>query len=444
MDETLFDMPRQPASLAESKTHSVKRTVNMDVTTLMVPHQVQRTGVRKGLLEDLALKILYLQGEMSLLELSDRTCLSLGVIEEIFQFFRKEQLCEVKRMIAGSHVIVASSQGKNRAVDLLALNQYTGPAPVCLADYAMRIEMQSVQHIALKPADVSRAFFQLVLDQDMLNRLGTALISGTAIFLHGPSGTGKTTIASTIPAVYDDYVWVPHAVVVDDQIVSVFDPGVHQQKSAATAGESDRRWVLCRRPCVIAGGELSGEMLDLQFNSISRFYTAPLQMKANNGVLILDDFGRQRMRPDELLNRWMTPLDRRVDFLTLPGGRKFEIPFDLFVVFSTNLDPNHLADEAFLRRLPNKIAVAHATPEQFLEIFRRECQVRLVACDEGVPEHLIEYITKEMRQSLAQCHARDLINQVFWAARYAGVEPHLTKESVEEACRAHFLPIAKH
>jgi len=415
----------------------------MEVTTLMIPHQVQRTGVRKGLLEDLALKILYLHGEMSLLELGERTCLSLGVVEEIFQFFRKEQLCEVKRMTAGSHVIVATAQGKQRAADLLAMSQYTGPAPVSLADYTMRVGMQSVQHIVLKPADVSRAFYQLVLDQEMLTRLGTALVSGTSMFLHGPSGTGKTSIASMIPAVYEDNVWIPHAVVVDNQIVSVFDPGVHHPNLTDISAESDKRWVLCRRPCVIAGGELSAEMLDLQFNSISRFYTAPLQMKANNGVLILDDFGRQRMRPDELLNRWMTPLDRRVDFLTLPGGRKFEVPFDLFVVFATNLDPNQLADEAFLRRIPNKIAVEYATPEQFLEIFRRECQVRLVACDDGVPEYLMQCITKEMKQPLAQCHAGDLINQVFWAARYAGVEPHLTRKAVEQACRAHFLPLGK-
>jgi hypothetical protein len=417
---------------------------NLEVTTLMVPHQVQRTGVRRGLLEDLALKILYLHGEMSLLELSERTCLSLGVIEEIFQFFRKEQLCEVKRMAAGSHVIIASGAGKARAADLLAMNQYTGPAPVSLADYTMRVGMQSVQQIALRPADVSRAFYQLVLDQEMLTRLGTALVSGTSMFLHGPSGTGKTSIASTIPAVYDDNVWIPHAVVVDNQIVSVYDPGVHHQNPAAIATDSDRRWVLCRRPCVIAGGELSPEMLDLQFNPLSRFYTAPLQMKANNGVLILDDFGRQRMRPDELLNRWMTPLDRRVDFLTLPGGRKFEVPFDLFVVFSTNLDPNHLTDEAFLRRIPNKIAVGYATPEQFLEIFRRECQVRMVLCDDGVGEHLVQFVTKDMKQQLAQCHVRDLINQVFWAARYAGAEPHLTKKSIEQACRSHFLPVGKH
>jgi len=343
-------------------------------------------------------------------------------------------------------VIIASAAGKQRAGELLTMNQYIGPAPVSLADYSMRVSMQSVQQITLTPADVSRAFYQLVLDQELLTRLGTALVSGTSMFLHGPSGTGKTSIASTIPAVYDDNVWIPHAVVVDNQIVSVFDPGVHQQNTeamSASGAESDRRWILCKRPCVLAGGELSAEMLDLQFSPQSKFYTAPLQMKANNGVLILDDFGRQRMRPDELLNRWMTPLDRRVDFLTLPGGRKFEVPFDLFVVFSTNLDPNQLADEAFLRRIPNKIKMGYARPEQFLEIFRRECQVRLITCDDKVPEFLVECLTKEMKQPLAHCHARDLINQIFWAARYAGVEPHLTRETVEQACRAHFLPMEK-
>jgi hypothetical protein len=425
-----------------ASTDTAARMARTEVTTLMVPHQVNRTGVRRGLLEDLALKILYLDGEMSLLELSDRTCLSLGVIEEIFQFFRKEQLCEVKRMAAGSHVIVASGQGKQRAAELMTISQYTGPAPVSLADYTMRVGMQSVQKIAVKPQDVARAFYQMVLDQDLLNRVGTALVSGTSMFLHGPSGTGKTSIATTIPAVYDDSVWIPHAVVVDGQIVSVYDAGVHFPSAVDVAGESDRRWVLCQRPCVLAGGELSAEMLDLQFNGISRFYTAPLQMKANNGILILDDFGRQRMRPDELLNRWMTPLDRRVDFFTLPGGRKFEVPFDLFIVFSTNLDPTQLADEAFLRRIPNKIGVDYATREQFVEIFKHECQNRLVPCDEGVPEYVVQCL-RDMRQSLAQCHARDLINQIFWAAKYAGVEPRITARSVEQACRAHFLPVGK-
>lgn len=406
---------------------------------VMVPQQVRRTGVRRGLLEDLSLKILYLHGEMSLVELSEHTCLGLGVIEEIFQFLRKEQLCEVKGMAGGSHRIVASAQGKQRAAELLTLNQYVGPAPVSLGDYLARVDGQSVQRIALNPSDVGRAFRQLVLAEDMLSRVGASVISGTSMFLYGPTGTGKTTIASTIPAVYNDSVLVPFAIEVDNQIITVYDPGVHRRSSEPIAGESDKRWILCQRPCVLAGGELCAEMLDLQFSSTSHFYTAPLQLKANNGVLILDDFGRQRMRADELLNRWMTPLDRRIDFLTLPGGRKFEVPFDVFVVFSTNLDPRQLADEAFLRRIPNKVRVDYASPEEFIEVFRRECQVRVLSCEDGLPEYLVEYVTQKMKQPLSHCHARDVINQIVWAARYAGVEPQITRQTLRRACRAYFL-----
>jgi predicted ATPase with chaperone activity len=410
---------------------------------VMVPQQVRRTGIRKGLLEDLALKILYLQGEMSLGELSEHTCLGVGVIEEIFQFLRKEQLCEVKGMSGGSHRIIASAQGKQRAADLLMLNQYVGPAPVSLADYIARVNMQSVQKTALTIADVERAFCHLVLGDDLLARMGASVTSGTSLFLYGPPGTGKTTLASSIPGLYNDTVLVPHAIEVDSQIITVYDPGVHRPSAEPVAHESDKRWIPCQRPCVLAGGELSAEMLDLQFSKATQFYAAPLQLKANNGVLILDDFGRQRMRPDELLNRWMTPLDRRVDFLTLPGGRKFEVPFDVFVVFSTNLDPRELADEAFLRRIPNKLHVDYASPEDFMEVFRRECQVRVLLCEKGLPEFLVECITQEMKQTLSHCHARDLINQVFWAARYEGVEARLTRASLRRACRAHFLSTGK-
>jgi predicted ATPase with chaperone activity len=410
---------------------------------IMLPQDVGQTGVRKGLLEDLALKTLYLHGEMSLTELSEHTRLGLGVIEEIFRFFRKEQLCEVKGMAGGSHRIVASAQGKLRAADLLTLNQYAGPAPVSLADYVARVNMQSVQQVTLNQSDVGRAFCQLVMKDETLARLGASVASGTSIFLYGPPGTGKTTIASCIPGIYNDSVFIPHAIEVDSQIITVFDPGVHRRSSEPLPDESDQRWVLCQRPCVLAGGELCAEMLDLQFSKSSQFYTAPLQMKANNGVLILDDFGRQRMRPDELLNRWMTPLDRRVDFLTLPGGRKFEVPFDLLVVFSTNLDPAQLADEAFLRRIPNKMFMDYAEPQEFMEVFRRECQVRSLPCEEELPEYLVQCITQEMKQPLSHCYARDLINQVFWAARYANIELRLTRDSLHQACRAYFLSTAR-
>ncbi|MGH8093156.1 MAG: AAA family ATPase, partial [Chthoniobacterales bacterium] len=257
-----------------------------DITGL-APNEVQETGVRKGLLEDIALKTLYLNGEMSLTELSKHMCLGVGVIDEIFQFFRKEQLCEVKGMVGGSHRIVASTQGRSRAAGLLAMSQYAGPAPVSLADYRLRVNAQTVQQTGIQPSDLKRALHPLILDVGFLARLGTAVVSGTSIFLYGPSGTGKTSIAGCIPAIYSDNVWIPYAVEVDGQIISVYDPGVHRECGDAVSEETDKRWVLCHRPRILTGGELSSEMLDIQISTSNRFYTAPLQMKANNGVLIL-------------------------------------------------------------------------------------------------------------------------------------------------------------
>ncbi len=413
----------------------------MEAASLTAPQAISDTGIRKSLLEDLAVKILFLSGEMSLVDLSDRMCLSFAAIEEIFQFLRKEQLCEVKGISRGTHRIAISANGKTRAAELLAMNQYAGPAPVSLMDYTLRVHSQSIQQTEFQAADIERAFHDLVLPDELIARLGTAVVSGTSIFLYGPSGTGKTSIAARIPSIFNDSVLIPHAVEVDNQIIALYDPGVHRPVERRKVEDADRRWVLCYRPRVVTGGELSGEMLDLQFNNISRFYTAPLQMKANNGVLLLDDFGRQRMRPHELLNRWMTPLDRRLDYLSLSGGKKFAIPFDVCLVFATNLDPRQLADDAFLRRIPNKIKVPHATPEQFKEIFAQICATRLLSYDVGLPEYLVQQITREMKQPLCQCYPRDIIDQIIWAAAYQGSEPRLSRSAVNQACRNYFLSV---
>jgi len=414
----------------------------MEILQVESPQSVASTKLSGTLIEELALKTLFFNGEMSLIALADRMCLSLPVVEQTFQFLRREQLCEVKGMARGTHVISLSNLGKQRAGELLNISYYAGPAPVSLEEYTDRVRTQSIQETRVQPGDLTRAFEKLVLSGDLLARLGTAVVSGTSIFLYGPPGTGKTTLAFNIPSIFGDCVLIPHAIEVDRQIISVYDPGVHIPLQEALPDDWDRRWIPCRRPRVVTGGEFSGEMLDLQFDSGSRLLTAPLQLKANNGVLVLDDFGRQRMRPEELLNRWMTPLDRRIDFLTLPGGKKFEIPFDVLVVFSTNLDPRTLADEAFLRRVPNKINVNHATPEQFMEIFLKECMARAVSCDASIAEYTVQFITTEMNQPLSHCTARDLLNQICWSANYRGVEPVLTRGTVEQACRDYFLPVA--
>jgi hypothetical protein len=421
---------------------------------LPAPRTVEETGIRRTLLEELAMRCVYLEGELSLRELGERLGLALPVVEELFQRLRRAQLLEVTGMSGATHRVAVTTPGRERAQELLARTLYAGRAPVPLETYAARVRAQHVGGDRITQADVRRAFAPLVLDDETLHRLGVAIISGTSMVLHGPTGTGKTAVAEHIPDVYEDGVWIPHAVEVDGQVITVFDPGVHRPIArggaapSAFAREDDARWVYCERPRVLAGGELTIEMLDLQFNASTGFYTAPLQVKANNGVLVLDDFGRQRIRPEELLNRWIVPLDRRIDFLTLQGGKKFEVPFELFVVFSTNLDPATgfradrgvgITDEAFLRRIPNKIAVGYASPEQFLEILRRVCAGERVAFDGTVGARLLSYLTNHLRQPLRPCYPRDLVRQVCWDARYEGRAPVLDWPAVERACTTYFL-----
>ncbi|MGA7919503.1 MAG: hypothetical protein WCA38_07500 [Candidatus Acidiferrales bacterium] len=407
------------------------------------PVTVADTGINKSLLEQLAVKILGLHGEMTLIGLADRMGLRLPVVDSVFQTLRKEQLCEVKGMELGTYRIAPTNAGKARAIELLAANAYVGPAPVSLADYTTRVREQRANKAIVRAAGLVQTFSNLVLSPEMFLRLGASLVSSTSLFLYGPTGTGKTTIANCIASVYVDTVWVPHAIEVDDQIITVYDTSVHELVEGNFRQDSDRRWVPCRTPKVVAGGELLPGELDLQLNATSHCYTAPLQMKANNGVLVVDDFGRQQFPPATLFNRWMTPLERGYDFLTLAGGKKFEVPFDLFVVFATNLNPGDLADEAFLRRIPNKIKVDYATPEQFNAIFRIECNARGLDFDPAMAQHLVQYLQHEMKKSLSQCYARDILNQIVWNAAYLGAEPEITKAAIEAACQSYFIATAK-
>jgi predicted ATPase with chaperone activity len=413
----------------------------MATATISSPMSIGEIGVRRNLLEDLALKSFYLIGEMSLQELARHMGLNLPIVEELFQRLRKDHLLQVTGMDGNVHRVTTTSGGKSRALELLAQNQYAGPAPVSLEAYVQCIRSQSMSSMSVHTADVERAFEELVLEPQMLTRLGTALASGRAIFLYGPTGTGKTTIAETLTKLfYNDLIWVPYAVEVDAQIITVYDSVVHRRVQHRPIPDQDGRWVLCRRPRVIVGGELTVQMLDLQFNSSTKFYSGPVQMKANNGLLIVDDFGRQRVSPEELLNRWVVPLDRRIDFLTLAGGKKIEIPFDIFVVFATNLDPAKLVDEAFLRRIQTKIKVDYVTPEQFHEIFRRLCQQFNLKYDAAAVEDLVQMIGRQYKEPLRACYPRDIVQQILSRARYLEREPLLDREALAQACGNYFLP----
>ncbi len=405
------------------------------------PRTITEVGVRESILEDIALKTLYLCGPFSVLDLSEHTCLSYDVAEQLFARLRTKMLSEVTGMTGTVHNIAITSQGRARALELLSQNQYSGAMPVSLASYVSQVRKQSMRNVRVLPADIERAYSHLVLDSEILAQLGAALNSGNAVFLYGPPGVGKTAAAEAMPHAFsEDDVWIPHAVEAGGQIITLYDPAIHESRAGANFDDGDRRWVKCKRPMVTVGGELTIEMLDLQFNPSTNYYDGPPQMKANNGVLVIDDFGRQRIAPEDLLNRWVVPLDRRIEYLTLAGGRKIEIPFEMLVVFASNRNPRTVLDSAFLRRIQTKIRFSAVSEEQFSEIFRRVTNERELEVDEDVLSELIVVIRDSLKEELRPCFPRDLVNQVCWKARYEGREPYLDRASVMQAVKTYFLP----
>jgi predicted ATPase with chaperone activity len=407
------------------------------------PQCLADVDVSLGFLEDLALKTLYLSGSISVLDLSSRIRLCYEVANELFFRMRTELLCHVTGMTGNIPLLSITSQGRTRAMELLGQSHYTGAAPITLESYVEQTRKQSVKKVVVRPDDVNRAFAHLVVDQSTLDKFGTALNSGSSIFLYGPAGVGKTTMAEALSRVLaEDKVWLPHSVEVDGQVITIYDPAIHRRCTEEEPPYHDDRWVLCERPNVLVGGELTSSMLDLEFNPITKFYVGPVQLKANNGILIIDDFGRQRVRPEELLNRWVVPLDRRIDFLTLAGGKKIEVPFEMLVVFASNMDPAELGDAAFLRRIQTKVKLGEVTDDQFREIMRRVTRENGVDSDLSAVNYLIHYIHSTLRQELRSCYPRDIVNQIVWSARYEGKMPCLDLASVNRAIDAYFLPPA--
>jgi predicted ATPase with chaperone activity len=404
------------------------------------PRSFLDLGVQQSIIEDLALKTLYISGTISMAELGRKLGLGYEIMDDLVSRLRAEMYCQVAGMTGNVPMLCVSDRGRNKAVDLMAQNSYIGAAPISFESYVAQIRKQSSQKVAVHEEDIKRAFTHLVIDDDMLARFGTALNSGSSVLLYGPAGTGKTTIAETLSRVMaDDPIWIPFAVEIDGQIMTVYDRAIHKvMQLDGSPLDYDARWVRCERPAVMVGGELTSEMLDLQFNPITKFYVAPLQVKASNGVFIIDDFGRQRLRPQELMNRWIVPLDRRIDFLNLSGGKKIEIPFEMLVVFSSNLEPTELVDPAFLRRIQTKIRVGAINPDQFAEIFRRVAADKQVGYEPDIPYLLASFIQDKMKQDLRSCYPRDIVNQVCWSASYEGIDPYIDRRSLLRAIEAYF------
>lgn len=401
-----------------------------------IPQTFEQLGIPQGLVLDLVLRRMLIEGNSTLQGLGRSLRVSVPIVEQIFQHMRKQQLVEVKGMIGNDYQFTLSAAGKQLAGERFQISQYAGATPVSLKDYHAATKAQAAK-VRVDRNSLRSAFSDLVISDRLLDQLGPAIISQSSIFVYGPTGNGKTSLAERMLRVYEDAILIPYAVEVDNQIISLYDPVVHHAISNEDA-DVDARWVLCRRPCIVVGGELIPSMLELRLDEASGIYAAPLQMKANNGILLIDDFGRQLMSPRDLLNRWIVPLDRRVDYLTLRYGVKFQIPFELMVVFSTNLEPSDLADEAFLRRIHNKIFVEAVDARSFDIIFQRVLSARNLTGEPDAAEYLRKVCLREGRTELRACYPSDICNILAAIGRYESRPPLVSKSELERAAALYF------
>jgi len=401
-----------------------------------VPQNFADLGVPEGLVMDLMLRRMVIEGFCSMNGLSRSIRVSLPIVDMVFKHMRQQQLVEIKGMNGNDYQFVLSGAGKQLASERFQVSQYAGACPVGLKEYHAATKAQTAR-INVDRRILRQAFSDLVVSDRMLDQMGPAIISQTSIFVYGPTGNGKTSLAERMLRVYQDAVMIPYAVEVDNQIISVYDPVVHHPIDHDNT-DVDPRWILCKRPCILVGGELIPSMLELRLDETSGIYAAPLQMKANNGILLIDDFGRQLMSPRDLLNRWIVPLDRRVDYLTLRYGVKFQIPFELMVVFSTNLEPSDLADEAFLRRIHNKIYVEAVDAPSFDQIFGRVVQARNIQAEPDSAEYLRKLCLREGRTELRACYPADICNILLSIGRYESRPPQMTKPELERATSLYF------
>ena len=400
------------------------------------PTRLKELDIPQTLVEDLMLRCLYTTGSSSIRAMSKSLKLSFPLLHELFQQLRQKQFFEITGMEGNDYVFTLSGIGREMAEKRFTVGHYSGPAPVSIKSYNDAVRAQVVE-LKLNRRMLKEALSELVLTDKFLDQIGPALASQKSIFLYGPTGNGKTSVVSRLFKVYQDPVLLPYAIEVDGQIIVLYDPAVHE-KIDTSISDLDRRWVMCRRPCVIVGGELEPNMLELQLEESTKVYAAPLQMKANNGMLVIDDFGRQLLSPRYLLNRWIVPLDRRVDYLTLRYGLKFNIPFEMIVIFSTNLDPNDLADEAFLRRIQNKIYIEAVDAEVFDKIFHRLVSERNIKCDPGSSAVLRELCLSLGARELRACYPLDIVDIIVAIGAYETQPIEINRESLKRAVELYF------
>ncbi|MCL4500309.1 MAG: ATPase [Deltaproteobacteria bacterium] len=415
----------------------------------LVPQTFDEIGLPENFLAQLLLKHAFFRYTFTAREMAEALAIPEHLVDVLIEYLQQQKYVDISPRDALTRTplhlatdirYTLSNSGKESAGQQLEFNSYVGAVPVTLEDYWDWVEAQSIQKVHITAARLHEAFKDYVIPQGLFNEIQPAIASGRSIFLFGPSGNGKTALARCIGEIFEDTVYVPHALYVHGQIIRIFDEFVHEpQIPTAPLKGQDARWIQCRRPVVIAGGEMTEAALEPKYNPVSKYYEAPHQVQANNGVFIIDDFGRQKISPQKLLNRWMYPLEGRQDFCSLHTGQQFAVPFDELIIFCTNLDPYALADEAFLRRIRHKVFIGEVSQEQYLEIFRRACDQYGVNFDGPAIQEMIEKYYIQGGRPFRACHPRDLIENLSDRARSLGQGPQLTFQAMDLACQSYFI-----
>ncbi len=433
------------------------------ISAPLEPISIEATGLGIGFLSELVLKHIYFSGMITGQHLSHNLKLPfLNVIDKVLVFLKEEEYVDIIGSEGGfyerSFQYVITPKGRVKAHEAIDRSQYAGAAPVPLDAYLDAVKQQTLGEMVIDQAAIRRAFVGLVVNDQMLDQVGPAANSARSLFLYGPPGNGKTTIAEGIARILKGHVLVPYAIEIDGQVIKMFDPLNHTVAEAESADDDslftpvslrgqleperkDERWLVCKRPVVVVGGELILAQLELIFDPIAKIYEAPYQMKANGGLFLIDDFGRQQCRPQDLLNRWIVPLEKKVDYLALQTGKKLAMPFDVLIVFSTNLDPKQLVDDAFLRRIRHKIEVPNPSVNEYRDIFRLVCKGKNIPYSDDGLRYLIQEHYLKVSRELRCCHPRDLCDQILDEAKYRGIGPQMSKELLDRACDAYFVKL---